>query len=99
MESHIINLKWVMVGSSAIRKRQEIMERIGITGTYGVLNGRSKSGLCLLNTITDADTIINAAKVPIFTSSAKSLKETNAAIKDAATPTNSMPFRGVLKFL
>ncbi len=99
MANQIMNLRCVMVGSSAIKKRQKSMDNIGTIGTNGVLKGRSKSGLCLLKTIIDADTIINAANVPILTNSANSVIGKNAAIVAATIPTNSMPFIGVLKFL
>ena len=97
--SQIINLRCVILGSSAIKKRQKIIDKIGMIGTKGVLKGRFKSGLCLLRTSIDADTMINAANVPIFTSSASSVMGNNAARVAAVIPTNNMPFIGVLNFL
>ena len=96
MPNHTTNLKWVMVGSSATRNRQNIIARIGTSGTKGVLKGRSKSGLCFLKTIIDADTIMKAAKVPILTSSAIWVMGRKAANIDATPPTNTIPFTGVL---
>lgn len=42
---------------------------IGINGTQGVLNGRSRSGFDFLKTIIPAQTITNANNVPIETNS------------------------------
>ena len=88
-----------MVGSSAIRNKQKIMAKIGINGTNGVLNERFKSGFSLRRIMIDADTIIKAARVPIFTNSANSVMGKKAAITDATIPTISIPLVGVLKSL
>ena len=88
-----------MVGSSATKNKQNTMARIGTNGTRGVLNGRFRSGLCLRRTITDADTIINAASVPMFTSSAISVMGKKAEINPATIPTSIMLFMGVLNLV
>ena len=97
--SHTKNRMCVMVGSSAIRNKQKIMAKIGINGTNGVLNGRFKSGFSLRRIMIDADTIIKAARVPMFTNSANSVMGKKAAITDATIPTISIPLVGVLKSL
>jgi len=88
-----------MVGSSVTRKKQKIMAKTGTNGTSGVLKGRFKSGLCLLKIMIDAETIIKAARVPIFTNSANAVMGRKAAITDATMPTIIIPFVGVLKSL
>ncbi len=88
-----------MDGSCVTRKKQETIAKIGITGTNGVLNGRFNSGFCFLSIIIAADTIMKAARVPIFTNSANSVIGRNAASTDAKIPTIIVPFVGVLKSL
>ena len=83
MPNHTTNLKWVMVGSSATRNRQNIIARIGTSGTKGVLKGRSKSGLCFLKTIIDADTIMEIAD-QIFSDKIKNTLKLLDATSEAA---------------
>ncbi|MEN6592524.1 MAG: hypothetical protein ABFC12_04690 [Methanobacterium sp.] len=52
----------------------------------GFLKVRSRSGLCLLKTITDADTMMKAASIPVLTSSAISVMGKKSAITMATTP-------------
>ena len=88
-----------MVGSSVTRKKQKIIAKIGTNGTNGVLKGRFNSGLVLLRIIMDAETIIKAARVPIFTNSANAVMGKKAAMTDATIPTINIPLVGVLKSL
>jgi len=59
----------VSSGKDAICRKQIDAPRIGTRGTHGVLNGRSMLGLDFLRTRTLRQTIINARRVPIDTSS------------------------------
>jgi hypothetical protein len=70
----------------------------GTSGTNGHLKGRSRSGIVLRSIITEAETMIKAARVPILTSCTISLIGTRAAIIEAAPPTTNIPFTGVLNF-
>ena len=87
------------MGSSVTRNKQNNIAKIGTNGTKGVLNGRFKSGFCFLRMIMDTETIMNAARVPIFTNWANSVMGRKAAIIEATIPTITIPFTGVRKSL
>ena len=63
----------VISGRLIIRYMENPIPIKGITGTNGVLNFLSRSGRFFRSTMIDIQMIINAAKVPMFTSSATSL--------------------------
>ena len=88
-----------MVGNSITRPKLDTIPRIGIHGRNGVRKGRFISGLVFLKINTDADTIINAARVPILTNSAMSVMGRNADKHAAAIPTTIIPLMGVLNIL
>ena len=87
------------MGNSITKARLDKIPKIGTQGKNGVRKGRSISGLVLLKTNTDADTIIKAARVPIFTNSAIAVIGRNAAKTAETTPTMIILLIGVLNIL
>ncbi len=74
------------------------MHSNGTTGTKGHLNGLVRSGLVCLSMITPAATMMNAARVPTFTSCAISWSGRNPAINAVTIPTKIVTRTGVRKF-
>ena len=83
--SHTKNRIHVISGSPIIRIAQQMIDRIGTSGTNGTRKLRARSGCFLRNTITPADTTTNANSVPMFDNSAK----VSISHKPAGTPTTN----------
>lgn len=92
----MISLSHVSNGREAIWRKQIEAPRIGTTGTHGVLNGLSMSGLVFLRTITLIQTIIKASNVPIETSSPRMLIGRMPAMIMAIVPVIMVLIYGVL---
>ncbi len=75
-----------------------MIARIGINGTAGQRNARGRSGRFLRSTITAIETSVNAASVPILTSSASTVSGTTAAIRPKMMPTSQVAKNGVPYF-
>src|SRR5690606_6635489 len=82
-------------GREAINNMQTMMPKIGITGTNGVLNGLSSSGLVLRSTRMPTQTSVNANSVPILTMCPRSETGTNPAKTDTKIMKIRFVFQGV----
>ena len=65
--------------------------------TNGVLNGRLMFGRAIRRTRMPAQTIVNASRVPIETSSPRMLSGTSPASNPANIPVTMVPIHGVRK--
>ena len=93
--SHIKNRVQVCCGKNAINAPQESIPNAGNSGLKGFLNGRFNFGCVLLKTMTPKHTKTNAAKVPMFTSSARAPSGMRPAATDIITPVIMMTRTGV----
>ena len=93
--SHIKNRVQVCCGKNAINAPQESIPNAGNSGLKGFLNGRFNLGCVLLKTMTPKHTKTNAAKVPIFTSSASAPSGIRPAATDIMTPVIAITRTGV----
>ena len=98
MISHTPNLYQFSNGSENIRIAHIITPRIGTNGYNGALKGLLASGLVLRIIKTAVQTIMNAKRVPIFTSSARILSGRNPARTATKIPVMIVDFQGVLNF-
>ena len=86
------------MGRARMSARQKPMARAGTRGTRGQRNGRGSSGLVLRSTIIPNETITNAARVPIFTSSAMLSRGSREARSAVTAPTRRLALTGVRNF-
>src|SRR5262249_3964911 len=70
---------------------------IGVKGTHGALNGRSRSGLRRRRIHTPAETMTNASSVPMLTISVSTLIGKDAARAATKNPTVRVEIQGVRK--
>ena len=96
--SHTTNLIRVTFWRCATKKEQDIIASRGTTGENGTLKLLSLSGSVLLKTITDADTIINAASVPTLVNSETIPIGVKPATAIVIIPTRRVLFTGVWNF-
>ena len=99
MASHTTKRICVTVGSMMTRIPQKRIDRIGTSGTQGQRNGRTRSGAFLRRMMTDADTMMKAASVPMLTISATIPIGTRPARMDDTMATNKELRTGVLVVL
>lgn len=92
----IANLSSVVFESWDIKKKQQSMEIMGITGTRGHLKFLCKSGRWRRRIITDSARKMNAESVPILTSSITTASGINAAINAPTVPTSIILVTGDL---
>ena len=98
MASHTTKRICVIVGSMTTRTPQKRIAKIGMSGTKGQRNGRTRSGAFLRRMMTDAETMMKAPNVPILTISATTPIGTRPARMDDTTATNKELRTGVLVF-
>src|SRR5687768_15364018 len=91
-------VNWVVASNEMIMAVQTRMPNVDTTGTIGVLNGRTASGLDLLMIHTPALTNTNANRVPILVRSPARLPGTKAAKAPTKTKRIRFDLYGVLNF-
>ena len=84
--------------SPPIRIRQNTIEQIGVNGTPGARNPRRASGWVLRIHRIPADTMMNADRVPMFTSSNSTLMLMKPPAMAVRMPKNHVPLNGVWYF-
>ena len=93
------NLSQFSFGSENINIKQVTIPAIGTNGKRGALNGLSALGCVFLIIKTAEQTITNANKVPMLTSSAKILSGRKLARIATKIPVRMVDFHGVRNFL
>src|SRR5438552_10961558 len=97
MTSQTTNLSCVQKERETIRVPEKRIERIGTSGTSGVLKGRFAVGCVLRITQTPALTNINASSVPTLVISSKTLSGIRVARMETKKPTTIELKYGVRK--
>src|SRR5579863_1091789 len=95
--NQMIRRNQVASGRLAIIPKEISAPRIGTAGTHGVLKGRWRFGRRTRSRQTPMQTITNASRVPMFTSSDRSLIVSTEAKKAAKQPTTIEVIHGVRK--
>ena len=97
MANQASSLTQVSRGRLTIKATHTTIPARGIHGYAGTRNGLDSSGRRCRNTMTPAQTIANASRVPIEIGSPRSFKGNTPAITAAVAPVTSVPTCGVRK--
>src|SRR5690606_33089617 len=95
MSNQIPRRSQLSIGKDAIKIKQTIMPNMGTSGTNGVLNGLSISGLVFRRTNKPIQASVKANSVPILSMCPKSEIGTKPAKKDTNTMNMRFVFQGV----